>query len=408
MYQNQQYVNMVKNFNKRFGKRHDHKSTRLQNMWNECKTVDGESTLTNYLMSQTKHDTLYEALDIMNYNQYVKNIDKKPVEVKKPTKVKSVNVPLFEKQTEAKNMSLGLLEQTLANVIADKYVPVIADQVKGKVDAYVKENYGTVDKKITFTYAGNKLEETTHNKFATIFQFVLADEPVMLVGPAGSGKNHIVKQIAKLAKLPFYFTNAVTQEFKLTGFIDAMGKYHPTEFYKAFKDGGIFMLDEIDASIPEVLIILNAAISNRYFDFPNGRINAHPDFRIIAAGNTWGHGASMEYVGRNQLDGASLNRFAIIEIDYCYKIENAITNNTELLEFIRDFRDAIKYAKIHHIVSYREIIRCDKMLQSELTDAEVFQICLFKNLEKDDLKIIYNSLNDTGNKYLKILKQRIK
>ena len=77
------------------------------------------------------------------------------------------------------------------------------------------------------------------------------------------------------------------------------------------------MLDEMDASIPEVLVILNAAIANRYFDFPApiGYVEANPNFRVIAAGNTTGHGADFEYVGRNQLDGASLDRFAVVKID---------------------------------------------------------------------------------------------
>lgn len=47
-----------------------------------------------------------------------------------------------------------------------------------------------------------------------------------------------------------------------------MGNYQETQFFKAFTEGGLFMLDEMDASIPEVLVILNAAIANRYFDFP--------------------------------------------------------------------------------------------------------------------------------------------
>lgn len=404
----QNYLQNVQAFNRKHGKRHNPESEKLSALYKECETVAGEQTLTDWLIA-TEFNSLYEALDIWNYNQYLKTLDK--VETTEPapqptitaTKQKQTDVPLFQTQPNASSMTLGILEQTLANVIADKYVPVIANQVIDTVNTYVSKNYGRVEQAITFTFAGNKLEETTHEKFDTIFQFILADEPVMLVGPAGSGKNHIVQQIAKLANLPFYFTNAVTQEFKLTGFIDAMGKYHETEFYKAFKDGGIFMLDEMDASIPEVLIILNAAISNRYFDFPNGRINAHPDFRIIAAGNTFGQGASMQYVGRNQLDGASLNRFAIIEIGYSQRIENAITNDTELIDFIRDFRNACDTAGINHIVSYRELIRCNKMLQSSLKATEVFDICLIKNLEKEDLRAIKQNMNQS-NKYFANLK----
>ena len=137
----------------------------------------------------------------------------------------------------------------------------------------------------------------THEKLEEVLSFVQMNEPVMLVGSAGTGKNVICSQIAELLDLEFYFSNAITQEYKLTGFIDANGRYHETQFYKAFKNGGLFMLDEIDASIPETLIILNSAIANRYFDFPNEKVYAHENFRVISAGNTFGKGASYEYVG---------------------------------------------------------------------------------------------------------------
>ncbi len=95
--------------------------------------------------------------------------------------------------------------------------------------------------------------------------------PIFPIWPSRLRKNVICKQVAESLGLEFYFTNAVTQEYKLTGFIDANGRYHETQFYKAFVNGGVFMLDEIDASSPEVLVILNAAIANKYFDFPTGR-----------------------------------------------------------------------------------------------------------------------------------------
>ena len=92
-----------------------------------------------------------------------------------------------------------------------------------------------------------------------------------------------MKQVAKALGLDFYFTNAVTQEYKITGFTDANGRYQETQFYKAFKNGGLFMLDEMDASIPEVLVILNAAIANGYFDFPApiGFVEAHRTLELL-------------------------------------------------------------------------------------------------------------------------------
>ena len=131
-------------------------------------------------------------------------------------------------------------------------------------------------------------------------------------------------QVAEALGLEFYFSNAVTQEYKITGFIDANGSFHETQFYQAFTKGGLFMLDEMDASVPEVLVMLNAAIANRYFDFPTGLVEANENFRLIAAGNTFGTGADIEYTGRYQLDAASLDRFALVDIDYSTKVEAAI------------------------------------------------------------------------------------
>lgn len=175
-----------------------------------------------------------------------------------------------------------------------------------------------------------------------------------------------------------------------------MGNYQPTQFYKAFTEGGVFMLDEMDASIPEVLVILNAAIANRYFDFPApiGYVEAHPDFRVIAAGNTVGNGASYEYVGRNQLDAASLDRFAIVKIDYSEAIENSVAGDVELAQFCRDFRKAARNAGQQVIVSYRAIGRLAKMMQILPMD-EALETCLVKGIEKDDLNIIINGMPKT-------------
>ena len=206
----------------------------------------------------------------------------------------------------------------------------------------------------------------------------------------------ICKQVAEALGLNFYFTNAVTQEYKLTGFTDAMGNYQPTQFYKAFTEGGVFMLDEIDASIPEVLVILNAAIANRYFDFPApiGYVEAHPDFRVVAAGNTIGHGANLEYVGRNQLDGASLDRFAMVTVDYSKAIEDAVSvGDPEVADFCRAFRKASEKAGLGIIVSYRAIGRLAKMSQI-LDTEEALRTCLLKGIEKDDINMICDNIKD--------------
>ena len=242
-----------------------------------------------------------------------------------------------------------------------------------------------------------------HEKFDTVLKLVQADLPVFMSGPAGSGKNVICKQVAEALDLDFHFTNAVTQEYRLTGFIDAMGKYHETEFYRAFKFGGVFFLDEMDASIPEVLVILNAAIANRYFEFPCGKIDAHPNFRIVAAGNTFGTGADNTYTGRYCLDGASLDRFSVVEIDYSKAIEKYITNfNTDLIDFCEAFRKVTRTAKIDCIFSYRALSAITK-LEGKLGLKDIFRMCVTKGIKGDDLGTIKTEIrkfNLEANKYV--------
>ncbi len=297
--------------------------------------------------------------------------------------------------------ALDILSQTITSLLAQTKIPEIESQimdgVEQKVREFIREEYGTIERKIITVVDGKKvpMQGIQHEKFETVLKFVANDEPVFLTGPAGSGKNVLCKQVAEALGLKFYFTNAVTQEYKLTGFTDAMGNYQSTQFYKAFTEGGVFMLDEMDASIPEVLVILNAAIANRYFDFPApiGYVEAHPDFRVIAAGNTVGQGADYEYVGRNQLDAASLDRFALVRIDYSEAIENSVAcGDQELSQFCRDFRKASEKAGQKVIVSYRAIGRLAKMVQI-LSVEEALQTCLIKGMEKDDLNIIYSGIS---------------
>lgn len=328
--------------------------------------------------------------------------------------ISKANRPQIEERpaTESTiNNSLGILERAVVDMIAktssDKIEAKIMGNVEQTIRDFIHDEYGHIDRHITTVVDGYKseLEGVQHEKFETVLKFVANNEPVFLTGPAGSGKNHLCKQVADALGLKFYFTNAVTQEYKLTGFTDAMGTYQPTQFYKAFTEGGLFMLDEMDASIPEVLVILNSAIANRYFDFPApiGYVEAHPDFRVISAGNTYGQGASCEYVGRNQLDGASLDRFALVHIEYSEAIENAMAlDNMELANFCRDYRKSAIKSGQQIIVSYRAISRLAKMVQI-MSIEEALETCLVKGTEKDDLNIIYNGIRKES-KYKDALK----
>lgn len=236
-----------------------------------------------------------------------------------------------------------------------------------------------------------EIKQVKHEKYDVIKCCLENSIPVYLAGPAGSGKNYTVEQIAKELEWNFYFSNSVQQEYKLTGFIDAGGKYHETEFYKACKEASdgrnvVFFLDEMDASIPEVLVLLNASIANGYFEFPCGRLNFGEKVHFVSAGNTVGSGADELYTGRMVLDQATLDRFAIIEFDYSKNIELLNSNNnTELVEFIHELRNEAITKGIRATFSYRCITMLTKLEKSGMNLKEAMKIAVVKGLDKDTI-----------------------
>lgn len=301
----------------------------------------------------------------------------------------------------------GVIRETAYEVL-EANVPKMLDE---KFEEYLVKNPAKVKQVVEWVNAktGKTLDEVTHEKFKTVAICAELGIDMMLVGPAGTGKNHLCKQIADFLELGFYFTNAVSQEYQLLGFIDANGRYHDTQFFRGFtglyvaedgslkeienENGALFMFDEIDDSEADVMVKFNAALANRYMDFPIGRFNARENFKVIAAANTTGNGASNEYVGRNQLDAATLDRFGMLRIGYDPNIEESLTDDMELIYFIRKFREACNDYGINHVVSYRAISRCSAM-KEPLGIRDALEIGLIKNLERDDMQMMVNRFVD--------------
>ena len=233
-----------------------------------------------------------------------------------------------------------------------------------------------------------------HEKFDQVLTYAQLGEPIMLVGPAGSGKNVIVQQVADALGVKMRYINNASDEFKLTGYMDAGGVYHGTEFYDACVEGGVFFLDEIDASDANALIILNSVLANHYMTFPHKHIDVNPDLRIITAANTFGTGADLDYVGRNTLDAATLDRFDIISVDYDRTLERHLYPDSDVLEFMWAFRDAVNISKIHHIVSTRGIGKVYRKEMNGISPREILLSNVVKNLNQDDLNTILGQMKE--------------
>lgn len=224
-----------------------------------------------------------------------------------------------------------------------------------------------------------------HKKLPDIIKYLSAGVNVFMVGAAGSGKTTIAEQAAKALELPFYFNGALDSEYKLTGFIDAQGRIVSTAFRKAYETGGVYLFDEVDASLPSALLAFNAALANGHSDFPDGCIKKHEKFLCVAAANTFGKGTDRLYVGRNQLDAATLDRFAVVCVDYDEKLERNICGNDDWCDYVQQVRKAVFGLKLRHVVSPRASINGAKLLAAGVSKDDVTESVVWKGLDDDSV-----------------------
>lgn len=173
--------------------------------------------------------------------------------------------------------------------------------------------------------AVREVKGAAHRQLPQVVAWVQAGVPVWLWGQAGAGKTFLFYQIAEVLRLtPTVISVDPTMTVgKLLGYRNlANGEFVEGFLYRAFRDGGLVGVDEVDTGDPGILATLNALIANDRYLFPNGETVArHPDFRMVAGANSKGTGATAGYVARNRLDAATLDRFAVIELVYDTDLE---------------------------------------------------------------------------------------
>ena len=231
-----------------------------------------------------------------------------------------------------------------------------------------------------------------HFQFEKLSKYVQTKNNIFLVGSAGSGKTTAARNIAKALNIKFYFTGAINSEYKLTGFIDAQGRIVNTEFRKAYEHGGLFLFDEIDASFPQAILAFNAALANDFMDFPDKKVPKHKNFYCIAAANTFGTGADRQYVGRNQLDAATLDRFITFNWEIDETLEHELANNHEWVNYVQKARKAASKIGERHIISPRASMQGADLLRIGIDRKEVEKDVLWKGLDASRIQMIKNNM----------------
>ena len=218
------------------------------------------------------------------------------------------------------------------------------------------------------------LTDRTHVQFEQLLALVAeGHRNLLMVGPAGSGKTTLAKDLSKALGLDFGFISlsAGVTETHLFGRLlpqaDGTWGYVESVFVRIYRNGGVFLLDEIDAADANVMVAINAALANGELCNPvNGEIvKRHPQCYIVGAANTWGRGGDHQYVGRNALDAATMDRFVLttLHVQYDTDLELELVRATlsdgqteELIAWVNGLREKIADNRLRRIASTRLVV----------------------------------------------------
>lgn len=232
-------------------------------------------------------------------------------------------------------------------------------------------------------------KELVHSAFPKVLKILQSqkrkEKNIMLVGEAGSGKTHLVATIAKALGREFYPMSVGLQTTKsdLLGFVNAQGGYVTTPVREAYEKGGVLLLDEFDSAHAGVVTILNSLLANGHCSFADKIVTKHPDFICICACNTYGRGANVEYVGRNRLDSATLDRFIVVDVGYDTKLEEKLTGNKEWIEVIKKIRQNANKQGIKIVISPRASMDGADLLEQGFSMEEVVDMVVLKGRDSD-------------------------
>lgn len=181
------------------------------------------------------------------------------------------------------------------------------------------------------------IEGTLHREFKNVLALLAKGQNVYLVGPAGSGKSTIPEQCARALGRRFAAQSCgqTDSKFDYVGYRDAGGVLHGTLFRDMWENGGLFLLDELDNASPDMLVTLNQALANGQMAFPDAMVKKHPEFLCVGAGNTFGSGATAQYVGRSPQDMAFMDRFTKWVVDIDESVEDAMVNAVDMPNDVR-------------------------------------------------------------------------
>lgn len=245
-----------------------------------------------------------------------------------------------------------------------------------------------------------------------------AGERTLLVGPTGSGKSSLVRELAARSRSRFMRINLngetavpdLLGQFRINAHREMIFQEGPVP--RAMRQGAWLCLDEVDAATPQVLFCLQALLEDGGKLFiPELGEWLVPDsrFRVVLTANTLGKGDdSGLYAGTQVLNEAFLDRIhSVFQIDYlpaeaevrllCSRVKRLGAETAErMVRVASDIRRAAKDGTIYTTFSSRRLLAwAHKTIQiGDTGKAATFSI--LNRLGEDDRRVVAEVLQRHG------------
>lgn len=300
-----------------------------------------------------------------------------PAPVEQPVEVKQAPVEVKPAPVEAAQQLLGIISSLSASAVSEDRVREIVAEAVAAIPREVVEKYIVVPPKgEPVTVDGH-----VHPALPKVARLAGTGLNVLLVGPAGCGKTHLAGQLAKSLGRDYTAVScsAGMSESQLGGWLLPIGDggkfmYVSTEFVRLYESGGLILIDEIDGADSNTLLFINAALANGHFFLPTRHeqplVKRHAETIILAAANTFGTGPDAIYVGRNQLDAATLDRFYLVRMTYDERFEATLAPKN-VVDWVHGIRAKASELKLRRVISTRMIQKAAAALSAGIEWADV-------------------------------------
>jgi cobaltochelatase CobS len=312
---------------------------------------------------------------------------------KEAARVKALHAIENDRFAEAQKANAAFAP--MAEAMKPFYMPAIMAEIRAATEKLVGEMPTTTITVKRADGSKHKAQGHTHPQFAALVRTLsnpMANGSyanVLLVGGTGTGKTHACHQAAQALGIPYYHMGSLSSAHELVGFVDANGTYHDTPFVRAFRDGGLVLLDEVDSGDANATLAVNAALANGSHEFPQiGMIKRHPDFRCVAAANTW-NGPTAEFIGRNKLDGAFLSRFPVkLPWNADTALELAISGHEGFCRRVQAARNRAASAGLKHNIDVRHAMAGAALIAAGFSEDEAATMTYQAGLKREQIAMI--------------------